>query len=249
MRLALGGSPAWLVLAESWSKGWHAYCTARGGDERDLGATGADRRLRDRLARARGLRDRALRVPAAAAGQGRVRALGWRRWWLMLACCWRCWRAGQTPRNGSELRPPALGLTRSSDASLGLTPGNRRPTRSSASPGAWRSPPASRSGLAGGFLFALRAGAVLAPLTVLALRAGVSVRRLLLVAAACIGALPLVYLVFPARDRGRQRVRLSQRPGRRPLGRVLAVLCLLGAGLLLAVRLRRASASGSRSST
>ena len=37
VRLSLAG-PAWLVLAESWSKGWHAYCAARDGDERDLGA-------------------------------------------------------------------------------------------------------------------------------------------------------------------------------------------------------------------
>ena len=42
-------------------------------------------------------------------------------------------------------------------------------------------------GLAAGFFFALRAGAVLAPLTVIALRAGVTVRRLLTVAAAASG--------------------------------------------------------------
>ncbi len=36
VRLALDG-PAWLVLAESWSKGWRAYCTDRDGEETDLG--------------------------------------------------------------------------------------------------------------------------------------------------------------------------------------------------------------------
>ena len=30
--------PAWLVLAETYSDGWRAWCTTRGGDERPLGA-------------------------------------------------------------------------------------------------------------------------------------------------------------------------------------------------------------------
>ena len=83
----------------------------------------------------------------------------------------------------------------------------------------------------------------------LALRAGVSVRRLLIVAATCIGALPLVYIVFPARDRGGNEFSYPDDLLGAHWIAVLAVLCLLGAGLLLAVRLRRASASGSRSST
>ena len=90
---------------------------------------------------------------------------------------------------------------------------------------------------------------MLAPLTVLALRAGVGVRRLLLGAATCIGALPLIYLVFPARDRGGNEFGYPNDLVGAHWVALLAVLCLLAAGLLLAVRLRRASASGSRSST
>jgi hypothetical protein len=98
-------------------------------------------------------------------------------------------------------------------------------------------------------MFALRAGAVLGPLAMLALRAGVSVRRLLVAAVVLVAALPLVYIVFPARDRGGNQFAYSDDLLGAHWIAVLAVLCLLGAGLLLAVRLRRASASGSRSST
>jgi hypothetical protein len=103
-------------------------------------------------------------------------------------------------------------------------------------------------GLTAGFFFALRAGAVLAPLTVLALRAGVTVRRLLALAAACIAVLPLIYLVFPPRHRGNEFGYPNDLVGAHWVA-LLAVVCLLAAGVLLALRLRTASASGSRSST
>jgi arabinofuranan 3-O-arabinosyltransferase len=103
-------------------------------------------------------------------------------------------------------------------------------------------------GLAGGFLFALRAGAVLGPLTVLALRAGVTVRRLLALATACIAVLPLIYIVFPPRHRGNEFGYPNDLVGAHWVA-LLAVVCLLAAGVLLALRLRTASASGSRSST
>ena len=45
-RVALDG-PAWLVLGQSYSKGWRATC-----DGRSLGASAADQRLRQRVARA-----------------------------------------------------------------------------------------------------------------------------------------------------------------------------------------------------
>jgi hypothetical protein len=51
-------------------------------------------------------------------------------------------------------------------------------------------------------VFALRAGAVLGPLTVLFLGAGVSVRRLLAVATGGLALLPVLYIAFPPRDEG-----------------------------------------------
>jgi hypothetical protein len=57
-------------------------------------------------------------------------------------------------------------------------------------------------GVVCGFVFALRAGAVLLPLTVLALRVGVSVRRLTAAAIAGIALLVPIYLVFQPKDRG-----------------------------------------------
>jgi Ni,Fe-hydrogenase I cytochrome b subunit len=69
------------------------------------------------------------------------------------------------------------------------------------------------------------------------------------VAATCIGALPLIYLVFPARDRGANEFDYPNDLLGAHWVALLAVICLLAAGLLLAARLRRASASGSRSST
>ena len=141
--------------------------------------------------------------------------------------------------------------SRSSDPSLGLTPPATPPPPDPLIhlPWRWALAAGLAVGLVGGFLFALRAGVVLAPLAVLALRAGVSVRRLLLVAATCIGALPLIYLVFPVRERGGNEFDYPNDLVGAHWVALLAVLCLLAAGLLLAARLRRASASGSRSST
>ncbi|HMJ94930.1 MAG TPA: hypothetical protein VK486_03710, partial [Thermoleophilaceae bacterium] len=234
VRIALNGSPAWLVLAESWSKGWHAYCAARGGEERDLGAPkpidgfASGWRAPADCATARfafapqRVADAAYRLSAVAV--------------VLLLCVLLALLA-----KGSD---PQKRL-RSSDASLGLTPTDpliRLPWR-------WALAAGLAVGLAGGFVFALRAGAVIAPLTVLALRAGVGVRRLLTAAAVLLAALPVVYIVFPARDRGGNEFSYPDDLLGAHWIAVLALLCLLGAGLLLAVRLRRASASGSRSST
>jgi hypothetical protein len=234
-------SPAWLVLAEGWSKGWRAFCTAGGGGgERDLGdpvpldgfatawrapAGCASARFEFRPQR---LATGAYVVSALAAGLMLLVLLS-----LLVASRGRA-------ATGSDPQIPA----RARDASLGLTrdPLIRLPWRYALAAGL-------ALGLAGGFVFALRAGAVLAPLTVLALRAGVSVRRLLTAAAVLLAALPVVYILFPARDRGGNEFSYSDDLLGAHWIAVLAVLCLLGAGLLLAVRLRRASASGSRSST
>jgi hypothetical protein len=235
VRLALNGSPAWLVLAESWSKGWHAYCAARDGEERDLGAPEPiDGFATGWRAPADCTTARFAFAPQRAANIAYLLSLAAVVAMLAFLLVTRLAK-GSDPQKRS----------RSSDHSLGLTqtdPLVQLPWR-------WALAAGVAVGLAGGFLFALRAGVVLAPLTVLALRVGVNVRRLLLVAATCIGALPLIYLVFPARDRGGNEFGYPNDLVGAHWVALLAVLCLLAAGLLLAVRLRRACASGSRSST
>jgi len=239
VRLAPAG-PGWLVLAESWSKGWHAYCAGHDGDERDLGApTPID-------AFAVGWRSPAGCSTARFAFAPQKLATGS---YLLSAAAVLVMLAllALSLRHGAQREAPARGAaTRGAREPLADAPARDPLVRL---PWRWALAAGVAVGLAGGFVFALRAGAVLAPITVLALRAGIGVRRLLAAAAVLIAALPLVYLVFPARDRGGNEFGYSNDLVGAHWIAVLAVLCLLGAGLLLAVRLRRASASGSRSST
>jgi hypothetical protein len=236
VRLALDG-PSWLVLGESWSRGWRAYCTDRDGDETDLGepepidgfasgwrAGAGCSTARFAFAPQR-MADAAYAISVAA-----VIAM------LALLLLAR-WRPDSVQSREFRRHPPA-----EVPGAAAADPLLRLPWR-------WALAAGLAAGLAGGFLFALRAGAVLVPLTVVALRVGVNVKRLLVTAAVCIGALPLIYLVFPARDRGGNEFGYPTDLVGAHWVALLAVLCLLAAGLLLAARLRAASASGSRSST
>jgi hypothetical protein len=54
----------------------------------------------------------------------------------------------------------------------------------------------------GGFLFAWRAGAVIGPVTFVALRLGINVRRLLAAALIGLAVLPLAYVASPSPDAG-----------------------------------------------
>ncbi len=57
--------------------------------------------------------------------------------------------------------------------------------------------------LAGGFVFALRAGVVIGPLVAFVLWRGIDAKRLALAAGALLGVVvPILYLVVPIRDRG-----------------------------------------------
>jgi hypothetical protein len=234
VRLALNG-PAWLVLAESWSKGWHAFCTGRDGEERELGApepidgfaTGWQTPADCASARFAFAPQRAADASYLLSLAAAVAMLA-----FLLVALWR--------RRTDRARAPSRGRSLL-DAVPAADPPLQLPWR-------WALAAGVAAGLVGGFLFALRAGAVLAPLTVLALRAGVTARWLLAVAAACIALLPLIYLVFPPRHRGNEFGYPNDLVGAHWVA-LLAVLCLLAAGVLLAIRLRRASASGSRSST
>lgn len=231
VRLDLPG-PAWLVLAESWSRGWNAMCSTAAGEERDLG----DPEPIDGFATG-------WRAPADCASarfEFRPQALATGSYLLSAAAVliMLAFLVLALLRHEAARRTERAALEETPDAD----PPIRLPWR-------WALMAGVAAGLAGGFVFALRAGVVLAPLTVLALRAGIGVRRLLVAAALLIAALPLVYLVFPARERGGNEFGYPDDLVGAHWLAVVAVLCLLGAGLLLAVRLRRASASGSRSST
>jgi arabinofuranan 3-O-arabinosyltransferase len=230
VRLALG-DPSWLVLAESWSKGWRAYCTDRDGEETDLGKPEPiDGFASGWRAPASCTSARFAFAPQRMAGVAYLLSLVAAVAMLVLLLVTVARRTAPAPV------PPAPAEVPERDRPI--TVGWR-----------WAIAAGLAVGLAGGFLFALRAGVVLAPLTMLALRVGVDVRRLLVTAAICIGALPVIYLVFPARDRGGNEFNYPNDLVGAHWVALLAVLCLLAAGLLLAARLRAASAPGSRSST
>jgi hypothetical protein len=57
-------------------------------------------------------------------------------------------------------------------------------------------------GLAGALLFAIRFGAAIAPLTIVLLLVGLSIRRLIRLAVVALAAVPAIYLIFPAQNSG-----------------------------------------------
>jgi arabinofuranan 3-O-arabinosyltransferase len=243
VRLDLG-APVWLALAESWSKGWHAYCAGRDGDERDLGepepidgfAVGWRAPAGCTTARFAFAPQRLATASYVLSAVAVVAMLAF----LVFSL---------TGHRESRAREPLAARDPLAEAPR-RDPLAEAPARDALIRLSWRWALAAGAalGVVGAFLFALRAGAVLAPLTVLALRAGVRVRRLLVAAAVSIAALPVVYLVFPARDRGGNQFGYPNDLVEAHWVALLAVLCLMAAGLLLAARLR-SSASESRSST
>ena len=155
VRVAVDG-PSWLVLGESYDAGWHARC-----DGRSLGR------------------------PVAAAGL-RQRA---GRWTAAVATCpspslptARCSPATSISLVACLALLALLVLRRPRGAGASLAPLPDAPAR------AWPLRRALAAGVAAGlvlgFVFALRAGAVLAPLTFLVLWRGVSARTLALLAGA-----------------------------------------------------------------
>lgn len=189
VRLALDG-PAWLVLGESYSRGWRAWCSDGDGTERSLGGpepmdgfangwrVGAD----CREARFAFAPQRAATAGYAVSGVALLGALA-----LLLVARLRR-RPGAEPTSADLASADPLGVGRTG-VSLRLS---------------WRRALVAGAAvaLAGGFLFALRAGLVLGPAAVVLLRWGIMPSRLISMATASLAAIPLIYLVFPARDRG-----------------------------------------------
>jgi hypothetical protein len=95
-----------------------------------------------------------------------------------------------------------------------------------------------------GFVLALRAGAVLAPLTFVALWRGITVRHLITLALAAVALLPLIYVVFtPDNPGGYSFTYPSDLIGAHWVA-AFAVVCMAAASGLMAWRVRRSSDLG-----
>jgi hypothetical protein len=91
-----------------------------------------------------------------------------------------------------------------------------------------------------GFVFALRAGAVIGPVTVLVLWRGISQKQMITIAGALLAvAVPAIYLIFPATDRG------GYGPAY-PVERLGAHWVTVGAVVLLILALARSLSTASR---
>jgi hypothetical protein len=93
-------------------------------------------------------------------------------------------------------------------------------------------------------VFALRAGAVLFFLTLMAVRLGVNARRLLALAFAAVALLPLIYLVFEPKDRGGFAFSYATDLLGAHWVAVFAVACLAAAAALMTWRWRASGLDG-----
>jgi hypothetical protein len=178
--------PSWLVLGESYNRGWKAQC-----DGRDLGAP----KVVDGFANGWRVEPGCKR---ASFSFGPQRAVDWGYAIGALACLvLLALMLVRRPRRDAG----AGEATRESAA----TPGDPLPVDDSQ----WRLP-AGRALAAGvaaavafGFVFALRAGVVIGPVTALVLWRGISAKQMITIAGALLAiVVPAVYLIFPATDRG-----------------------------------------------
>jgi arabinofuranan 3-O-arabinosyltransferase len=193
--------PAWLVLGESYSRGWEAWCKSADGTERSLGqpvpingyASGWRVGPQCRTARF------AFTPQRLATASYWLSALGVVVMLMLLA-------------GGIVLRRRGLHVPRS--------PFQRDRAVNAAHPvplPSWTVPPldpvrrvgwlgalaaAAIAGAIGGYVFAVRAGVVIAPVVFALLRLGVSARRLLAVTLLGIAALPIVYVASPSPNAG-----------------------------------------------
>jgi hypothetical protein len=218
--------PSWLVLGQSWSRGWRASCRDAAGRSRDLGTPTPIDGFANGWRIDSSCRDAEFAFPPqrVAVGGYALSALA------VLACLVVALVAWRRERR----RPPA---PRGADASSLPDPHVRLD---------WRPAlvAAAAVGVAGGFVFALRAGAVLLPLTLLAVRRGIGARRLVALALAAVALLPLVYLVFEPKNRGGfSFTYVNDLLGAHWVA-VFAVTCLTAAAGLMAREWRRLDLGG-----
>jgi arabinofuranan 3-O-arabinosyltransferase len=192
--------PAWLVLAESFNRGWRAAC-----DGRDLGAPEpidgfANGWRAPRDCRAVGFAF----APQRAMDAGfAISALACAALLILLAAgALRRRRQGRSSaarreggRRAPAKSPPELGAQHESEAIDSFQP--------RALPLRWASAIGLAAGVAGAFLFALRAGAAIGPAVALLLWRGVGPAPLAVAAGALTAiVLPAIYLLFPPDDGG-----------------------------------------------
>jgi arabinofuranan 3-O-arabinosyltransferase len=203
--------PGWLVLAESYSRGWSAYCRDGSGREHNLGSP----------------------VPIDAFANGWPVTPGCRvahfvfapqhladaAYWVSLAACLgmlalllvrqlvgfsRRQRGGErfggNGRGSAQWRPHVPMPSWTSELP---DPVRRLPLRAAV-------PVAAAAGLLGGVAFAWRAGPALALAVLGLLLVGVSVRRTLALATVGLLAVPILYVVNPAPDIGGANIGYSQ---------------------------------------
>ena len=220
VRLDVDG-PSWLVLAESHSSGWRAWCYDAEGRERELGSPepidgyangwpvdGSCKRAHFAFAR-EGLARVSYAVSAAAA-----LAL------LLLALL-------APGENRPATRRGLGGMLRVSD------PIERLQLRGALLAGAV-------AGVAGTLFFAVRAGVVLAPLAFVLARVGVTVSRLVVIAAAALSVALLLYLVHPAPSLAGFTFSFPTHHLNAHWAVAVCVSCLAVAGVLAAGRVRAA---------
>jgi hypothetical protein len=231
--------PAWLVMTQSYSRGWRAWCRDAQGRERELGEplpidgyangwrVGADC-VEARFGFAP---QTAATASFALSGLACLGLLG-----IVLV-----------PRLRRRREAGALAVA-------GAGPGNGRPPTAEV---AWPDPlvrlgwvPALLvSGAIGAFaalLFALRMGPPLVALSLVLLRAGVNARRLVAIAAALIALLPLIYIAFPPTDRGGFSFTYATDVLFAHWVAVVAVMCLGAASALACLRRPRSARSARR---
>jgi hypothetical protein len=174
--------PSWLVLGESYNRGWHAEC-----DGRSLG----EPRVVDAFANGWRVDPGCKDVSISFAPQ---RAVYWGYALGALACL-------------VLLLTLVLGARRR-DGPIGAEPDDS-PWGAEPDDSPWRLPlrHALAAGVAAalvfGFAFALRAGVIIGPATALILWRGASARLLITAAGALLAiVVPALYLLFPATDRG-----------------------------------------------
>lgn len=232
VRLALDG-PSWLVLGQSFSTGWRAWCTDRSGRERGLGVSQPiDVSANGWRVGSDCVKARFAFVPQRAATAAYVISAA-----ALLALLVGCLVAIVRRRRRGGEEPDAC-VSPSPSTHLPLAPAD--PLRKLG----WSAAIALALGigLVGGIVLALRAGVVLFVATVLFARVGASVRRLVNLATVALAAVPILYLARPAVDLGGFNFGYAYHHLAAHWAAATAVCALFAAGALQMAAVRRAGA-------
>jgi hypothetical protein len=195
VRVALTG-PAWLVLGESYNRGWRAEC-----DGRDLGEPDPIDGFANGWRAPGDCRD----VELSFAPQ-RTMDVGFAISALACAALLVLLAAGAWRRRRQAAEAPAVSADGERDVSDEISPRRHAQRDEAPTPRVslgWAVAIGAVAGLAGAFLFALRAGVVIGPVVALLLWRAVGPAALALAAGALTAiVLPAIYLLFPPDDDG-----------------------------------------------